>query len=74
MDVLDRIPDSLRKDALATVVKLGQAKLLEPHRTQRITQQGAVVQVSIISTALLDETGKIYAIAPTERVDEGGTP
>ena len=44
MDVLDRIPDSLRKDALATVVKLGQAKLLEPHRTQRITQQGAVVQ------------------------------
>jgi two-component system, chemotaxis family, CheB/CheR fusion protein len=74
MNVSDRIPESLRKDALATLIKLGQAKILEPYRTQRITQQGAVVQVSIISTALLDVTGKIYAIATTERVEERGSP
>ncbi|MBN1167430.1 MAG: PAS domain-containing protein, partial [Methanospirillaceae archaeon] len=72
MNVRDRIPESLRKDALAKLIELGQAKTLEPYNTQRITKQGAVVQVSIISTALLDVTGKIYAIATTERVEEKG--
>ncbi len=72
MNVRDRIPESLRKDALAKLIQLGQAKILEPYRTERITKRGAVVKVSIISTALLDETGKMYAVATTERVESGG--
>ena len=72
MNVRDRIPESLRKDALAKLIQLGQAKILEPYCTRRITKQGAVVEVSIISTALVDETGKMYAVATTERADEGG--
>lgn len=72
MNVRDRIPESLRKDALARRVELGQAKLLEPRSTQRITKQGEVAQVSVISTALLDATGKLYAVSPTERVEERG--
>jgi two-component system CheB/CheR fusion protein len=72
MNVRDRIPESHRKDALAKLIQLGQAKILEPYRTERITKQGAVVAVSIISTALIDETGKMYAVATTERVEEGG--
>ncbi len=69
MNVRDRIPPSLRKDALAKLIELGQARILEPHSTQRITKQGAVVQVSIISTALVNEAGQMYAIATTERVN-----
>ena len=64
MNVRDRIPESLRKDALARRIKLGQAKLLEPRSTQRITKQGEVVQVSVISTALLDATGKLQLFHP----------
>jgi two-component system CheB/CheR fusion protein len=72
MNVRDRIPESHRKDALAKLIQLGQAKILEPYRTERITKHGTVVKVSIISTALLDETGKMYAVATTERVEDGG--
>jgi two-component system, chemotaxis family, CheB/CheR fusion protein len=72
MNVRDRIPESHRKDSLAKLIQLGRAKILEPYRTERITKQGLVVKVSIISTALLDETGKMYAVATTERVGEGG--
>ena len=71
MNVRDRIPEPLRKDAMARLIQLGQAVILEPYRTERITKQGAVVKASIISTALLDETGTMYAVATTERVEEG---
>jgi len=71
MNVHDRIPEALRKNALGTLVQLGQAEILEAYRTERITKQGAVVKVSIVSTALLDETGTMYAVATTERVEEG---
>jgi two-component system CheB/CheR fusion protein len=67
MNVRDRIPKSLHKVALARLVELSQAKILEPDITKRITKQGEVVDVSIISTALVNEAGQIYAIATTER-------
>ena len=74
LNVRDRIPQGLREGALDTLAKLSRAQILEPYRTQRISKDGAVLQVSIISTALLDEAGKMYAIATTERVAEGGSP
>jgi two-component system CheB/CheR fusion protein len=67
MNVRERIPQELRSEALATLQHLSQAEILEPYRTQRITKQGEVMAVSIISTALLNEAGEIYAIATTER-------
>ncbi len=67
MNIRDLIPEGLREEALAKVRQLSRAEILEPYRTQRITQRGAVVEVSIISTALLDEAGQMYAIATTER-------
>lgn len=72
MNVRDRIPQELRKDALAKLRQLSQAEILEPYRTQRITKQGTVLAVSIISTALLNESGEMYAIATTERMVGGG--
>jgi two-component system CheB/CheR fusion protein len=67
MNACDRIPEPLREGALATLVQLSRAEILQPYRTQRLTNLGVVVEVSIISTALLDEAGQMYAVATTER-------
>jgi two-component system CheB/CheR fusion protein len=67
MNVRDRIPEGLREEALAKVHQLSQSEILEPYRTQRITKEGAVVEVSMVSTALVDEAGQVYAVATTER-------
>ncbi|NQX02409.1 PAS domain-containing protein [bacterium] len=68
MNVCDRIPAPLRAEALATLAQLSRAEVLASYRTQRLTKAGAVVEVAVISTALVDATGQIYAIATTERV------
>ena len=70
MNVRDRIPEALRKDALAKVHDLSRAEILEPYRTQRLTKDGAVVAVWMTATALMNEAGQMYAIATTERMDE----
>jgi two-component system CheB/CheR fusion protein len=67
MNVRDRIPAGLREDALAKVLQLSQAEILEPHVTQRTAKDGSLIEVSIVSTALMDETGHMYAVATTER-------
>jgi len=70
MNVRDRIPPGLREDALARVHQLSQGEVLESHRTQRMTREGAVVEISMIATALVNDAGKMYAIATTERLRE----
>jgi two-component system CheB/CheR fusion protein len=67
MNVRERIPVALRDDALATLASLSRAEVLQPYMTQRLTLDKAVLDVSIISTALMDAQGKMYAIATTER-------
>lgn len=67
MNVRDRIPERLREEALAKIHQLSRAEILEPYRTQRITKDDTVVDISMISTALVNEAGQMYAIATTER-------
>jgi two-component system CheB/CheR fusion protein len=67
MNVRDRIPEGLRDEALAKILQLSQAEILEPYRTRRITKGGVVLEVSVVSTALANEAGQIYSIATTER-------
>jgi len=67
MNVSDRIPEGLREEALAKVHQLSLAKILESYHTQRINKDGAVVEVWMTSTALVNEAGQMYAIATTER-------
>ena len=74
MNVRDRIPEPLRESALTKLIKLSRAEILEPYHTQRLTKTGATVEVSVISTALINETGKPYAIATTERLKTKGEP
>ena len=70
MNVRDRIPERLREEALAMLAQLSRAEILEPYLTQRISKDGTVVEVSMVSTALVNETGQMYAIATTERSGE----
>ena len=67
MNVRDRIPRELREKELLKVHQLSQEEVLEPYRTRRIAKDGAVIEVSMTSTALVNETGQMYAIATTER-------
>jgi len=72
MNVCDRIPQEEREGALATLRHLCRAEVLKSHRTRRITKEGAVLEVSIVSTALVDGFGKVYSISTTERAIDGG--
>ena len=67
MNVRDRIPEGLREAALARAIQLSRAEILAPYLTQRITKDGRVIEVSMTSTALVNEAGAMYAIATTER-------
>ena len=67
MNVRDRIPAGLHEQALAKVHQLSQAETLEPYLTQRIAKDASLKDVSLTSTALVNESGLVYAIATTER-------
>jgi two-component system CheB/CheR fusion protein len=67
MNVLDRIPEALRVDALTKVHQLSRTEILEPYRTQRLTKDGAVVEIWMTATALVNDAQQTYAIATTER-------
>ena len=74
MNVRDRIPPELREEALAKLKHLSQAEILQPYLTQRLNKQGEVLNVSIVSTALVNESGVVYAIATTERLARRKVP
>ena len=67
INVRDRIPPALQEEALDRVHQLRQAQTLQPVVTQRLTKDGAILDISLTSTALVNESGQIYAIATTER-------
>jgi two-component system CheB/CheR fusion protein len=70
LNVRQRIPEGHQDEELAKVLKLSQAAVLEPYRSERLNQQGERVPVSLIATALLNQAGQVYAIATTERLLE----
>jgi two-component system, chemotaxis family, CheB/CheR fusion protein len=70
MNVRDRIPKALQESALAKVRQLSQAEILEPDETRRLAKDGTVKEVSLTSTALINASGNVYAIATTERLKQ----
>ena len=68
MNVRDRIPPAQREQEIEKMRQLSRAEILEPYYTQRLTKSGEVVEISMITTALLNEAGQMYGIATTERV------
>ncbi len=72
MNVRERIPKALQKEALLQVHQLSQAKVLMPCQTERLNQAGQPLEVSLTATALVNESGHMYAIATTERASAAG--
>jgi len=70
MNVRDRIPQELRADALDKLHQLGQANILEPYCTRRLTKAGVTLDVWMTATALVNEAGQMYAVTTTERAQE----
>jgi two-component system CheB/CheR fusion protein len=67
LNVRELMPEGLRKADVKRMQQLSKKDVLEPYRTQRITRDGTTVEVWLTATALVNETGQVYAIATTER-------
>lgn len=67
MNVSDRIPQKQRKKELSKLHELSHDEILKPYRTQCLTKKGDTVEVWMTATTLINENGKMYAIATTER-------
>jgi two-component system CheB/CheR fusion protein len=68
MNIRQLTPESGQAAALAVVRQLSVAAILEPYHMERIAKDGSIVRVSLAATALVDESGTVYAIATTERM------
>ncbi len=68
MNVRERIPADLRDGELSKLAELSRQVVLLPYSTKRIAKDGTILNVSVVSTALINEQTTMYAIATTERV------
>lgn len=71
MNLKNRVPEDLQTSELDKLIQLGNGKKIETYFTKRLTKDGKILKAWITSSALRNTTGKIYAIATTERVDGG---
>lgn len=67
MNIRDTIPENERENALDLIKDLAGHKKLEPFPTRRVTKDGEIIEVWMTATVLLNEEGKPYAVATTER-------
>ena len=67
MNVRERIPAELREGELSKLTELSRQIVLQPYHTRRIAKNGTILNVTIVSTALVNEQTTTYAIATTER-------
>jgi two-component system CheB/CheR fusion protein len=67
MNIRERVPDGQREQALTAALRLGRSEVLEPYRSQRVAKDGRIVEVWLTATALVNESGQVYAVATTER-------
>ncbi|HUH39425.1 MAG TPA: PAS domain-containing protein, partial [Castellaniella sp.] len=72
MNVRDRTPPDLRDEAIIRVDQMLDGTPWTPSLTRRLTQAGTEVEIWLTVTALINESGRIYAIATTERLKGGG--
>jgi two-component system CheB/CheR fusion protein len=67
MNIRDITPESQREQALEKARQMARARTLKPYSTQRVTQDKKLLKVWVTATALVNETGEVYAISTTER-------
>jgi two-component system CheB/CheR fusion protein len=73
MTLQDRTPPALMDEAMNRLKQLSEGQLLGLHLTQRLTQSGSMVDISLLATALIDASGKVYAVTTTERLRQSET-
>jgi two-component system CheB/CheR fusion protein len=67
MNILDIIPKDRHEETLAFNAKLAAGEVIAPFETQRVTKDGAALDVWLTATMLVNDAGEPYAIATTER-------
>jgi len=70
MNIRERVPVEIREEALTILLRLVRGEMPDPYPTRRITQAGAVLNVSLTATALMNEAGQMTAVATIERLTE----
>lgn len=66
----DRIPKELQEKDIKKIAQLCSSKILQTYKTNRLKKDGSIIDIHIISSALVDKDGKIYAITTTERQEK----
>jgi len=67
MNIRDIIPQEMREEEMKKLRQIAGGGEHEPCKSQRLTKDGKLVTVSLTVTPLVDETGRVYALATTER-------
>lgn len=67
MNIRDLIPEGRSEEALAVLRQLSRAEVIEAYRMQRIAKNRQIVDVWLTATALVNDSGSVYAVATTER-------
>jgi two-component system CheB/CheR fusion protein len=67
MHLQDMTPDGVSADALLEMSRLATAGQLRPYAVKRLTRDGRTLDILLTATALVNESGEMYAIATTER-------
>jgi len=62
----DRVPAGLQDGELARLQLLIRGEVLPAYPSSRRTKDGRILAVEVTATALVDDAGKVYAIATTE--------
>ncbi|MDD2896937.1 MAG: PAS domain-containing protein [Aliarcobacter sp.] len=65
-----RIPNELQEKDTKKIAELCSSKILQTYKTKRIKKDGSIINIHIISSALIDNEGNTYAITTTERQQE----
>lgn len=61
------IPENKREEALEILKKLAFSESLKPLQSQRLRKNGKIIDIWMTASVLVNEEGKPYAIATTER-------
>ena len=67
MKIGDMVPADARDETLSRMRRLGKGEKLEPFRFQRRARNGEILDVWLTISALVDESGRAYAVSTIER-------
>ncbi len=70
MNMRDLIPPDAREEESLRTARTVQGEIVPAHAARRLAKDGKGLAVEATATALIDGTGKVYAIASTERIQE----